>query len=478
MEAFDLDFLFHPQSIAIAGVRDASKFNAGLMFYKALSGFGYPGRIYPLNPNGGEVMGQKIYTSLKEVPGQVDYVISAVPSKSAPQLITDAAAKGVKALHFFTSGFGEIENANGKKLQEEILRIARQGGIRVVGPNCLGLYCPKGGLTFNPDVSKESGPVGMISQSGGNASHALAEGNSRGVRFSKVISMGNGADLNESDYLEYLTNDPDTKIITAYIEGIKNGPRFLKAVKNAAKIKPVIIFKVGGSEAGAEAAVSHTTAMAGSSHVWEGLLAQAGAIQVYSIEEMMDMVVAFLYMHPPEGKSSVIIGVGGGASVILADEFSNAGLSLPKFSKESRQKLISLYSSEAGRIFKNPVDINNFESPETFAETIQIIEAEERVHSLVVHIAFDHFGLVSEEDKDFMVGTYQSLILSLKNKIKKPTAVILHSFAGKKSRQMAFEIRDALTKEGFAVFLSIRSAAVALNRYVEHHRRLKPGFKA
>ena len=238
MSISDIDFLFHPQSIAIAGVKDVNViFNTGLMFLKALTTFGYPGKIYPLNPSGGEVMGLKIYKTVKEIPDQVDYLISAVPSKNTPQLVADAAVKGVKAIHFFTSGFGEIENAEGKRLQEEILEIARRGSIRIIGPNCLGLYCPKGGLTFNPDVSKECGPVAMISQSGGNASHTIAEGNSRGVYFSKIISMGNGADLNESDYLEYLTHDPDTRIITAYIEGIKDGPRFLKAIKAAAKNK-------------------------------------------------------------------------------------------------------------------------------------------------------------------------------------------------------------------------------------------------
>ena len=147
MEAADLDFLFHPTSIAVAGVKDADVlFNPGLMFMTALADFGYKGRIYPLNPKGGKVMGREIYKSLADIPGQVDYVISAVPSRNTPQLVADAAAKGVKAIHFFTSGFGEIENTEGKRLQDEILRIARQGGVRIIGPNCLGLYCPQGGI--------------------------------------------------------------------------------------------------------------------------------------------------------------------------------------------------------------------------------------------------------------------------------------------------------------------------------------------
>ncbi len=471
----DLEFLFHPQSIAIAGVKDvANKFNPGLMFLEALIKFGYKGRLYPLNPAGGEVLGLKVYKNVREIPDPVDYIISAIPARNTPQLVADAAAKGVKAIHFFTSGFSEIENIEGEKLQAEILTLARRGGVRIVGPNCLGLYCPKSGLTFNPEVSRDSGPVAMISQSGGNASHAIAEGNMRGIHFSKVISMGNGADLNESDFLEYLTQDPDTKIITAYLEGIKEGPRFLKALKAASRVKPVIIFKVGNSESGAETAASHTTALAGSSQVWEGLLRQAGAIQVDSIEEMIDLSVAFQNMPVPQGIKAAIVGIGGGASVIAADEFSRAGLVLPKFSNESRQDLIKLYPSEAGRIFKNPIDMNGPENQHVFLETIRIIEAEGDVDFLIFHVAFDHFGLISGDDKALMTGIFHLLILDLIHKVKKPMAVILHSFVTDRAGKLAKEMQDSLAKVGFAVFLSIPRAARALSKFVQYQQRVKP----
>ncbi|MBI4766439.1 MAG: CoA-binding protein [Deltaproteobacteria bacterium] len=364
----DLDYLFHPQSIAIAGVKDVNiKFNPGLMFLEALIKFGYKGRLYPLNLNGGKVLGLKVYKNVQEIPDPVDYIISAIPAKNTPQLVADASAKGVKAIHFFTSGFGEIENIEGEKLQAEILSLARRGGVRIIGPNCLGLYCPQGGLTFNPEVSRESGPVGMISQSGGNASHAIAEGNSRGIHFSKVISMGNGADLNESDYLEYLTHDPETKIITAYLEGIKEGPRFLKAL---------------------------------------------------------------------------------------------------------RQELMKLYPSEAGRIFKNPIDMNGLENQEVFLETIRIIEAEDEVDLLIFHVAFDHFGLISGDDKALMTGLFHVLILDLIHKVKKPMAVILHSFVTDRAGKLAKEIHDSLTKVGFAVFLSIPRAARALSKFIRYQNRI------
>jgi acyl-CoA synthetase (NDP forming) len=466
----NLDFLFHPRTIAVAGVSEnTNKFNAGLMFLQGLMQFGFKGQIYPMNPIGGKIMGMKIYKSVKDIPDKIDFVISAIPSRYTPQLMADAAEKGVKAIHFFTSGFSEIENVEGKHLQADIIARAKAGGIRVVGPNCLGLYCPSGGLSFNADFDKASGPVAMISQSGGNAAHCVQEGNDRGVLFSKVISMGNGADLNESDYLEYLTHDEETKIITAYIEGVREGPRFLRALKSATKSKPVIILKVGTSESGAEAAVSHTAAMAGSNQVWEGALRQAGVIRTSSIEEMIDITIAFQHMPAPKGNKIVVVGIGGGASVILADEFTNVGLSLPKLGDKLRKSLIELYPSEAGRIFKNPVDLNNFESSETFFKTMKALDQCEEADLLAIHIAFDHFGLISIKDKEFMIGAYLKLVGEIKREIKKPLAIILHSYASTQMRKLAYDAGKELTAAGFAVFPSIQRAAMALIKFISYH---------
>lgn len=468
----NLDFLFHPKTIAIAGVSEKAKnFNPGLKFLEGLMQIGFKGKIYPMNPTGGEINGLKIYQSLKDIPDQVDYVISAIPARYTPQLVADAAEKGVRAIHFFTSGFSEIENVEGERLQAEIMAGAKAGGIRVVGPNCLGLYCPAGGLTFNADFEKTSGPVAMISQSGGNAAHCVQEGTSRGVLFSKVISMGNGADLNESDYLEYLAQDEETKIITAYIEGVKEGPRFFNALKSAAKTKPVIVLKVGTSESGAETAKSHTTAMAGSNQVWEGTLRQAGVIRADSIEQMMDITLALQHLPAPGGNKAVIIGIGGGASVILADEFSNAGLVLPKLGDQLRKKLIDLFPSEAGRIFKNPIDLNNFESHEIFLNTLKAVDQCEEADLLIMHVAFDHFGLISVKDKELAISVYLQLIGNLKKEIQKPLAVILHSFASIEMKKLAYDAGKQLTAAGFAVFPSIQRAAASLSKFVYYHEK-------
>ncbi len=468
----NLDFLFHPKTIAIAGVSEnVNKFNGGLKYLEGLIQFGFKGKIYPINPTGGVIMGMTIYKSVRDIPDAIDFIISAIPAPYTPQLVADAAKKGVRAIHFFTSGFSEIENIEGKRLQADIMARAKDAGIRVVGPNCLGLYCPSGGLSFNADFEKVSGPVAMISQSGGNAAHCVQEGSSRGLLFSKVISMGNGADLNESDYLEYLAQDDETKIITAYIEGVRQGSRFFKILKTTTKNKPVIILKVGTSESGAEAAVSHTTAMAGSNHVWDGLLQQAGAIRVGSIEEMMDMAMVLQHLQVSRGNKVVIIGIGGGASVILADEFTNAGLALPKLGDKLRQSLIELFPTEAGRIFKNPIDLNNFETSEIFFKTMKTLDQCEEADMLVIHVAFDHFGLISIKDKEFIIGVFLQLIGQIKKELNKPLAVILHSYSSAPMRKLAYNAARELTAAGIAVFPSIQRAAVALGKFVCHNEK-------
>ena len=468
----NLDFLFHPRTIAIAGVSNKTdKFNFGLKFLEGLTQYGFPGKIYPVNPTGGKIKGMTIYRSVRDIPGQVDFIISAIPAPYTPQLVDDAAEKNVRAIHFFTSGFGEIEDDEGRRLQADIIDRAKRGGIRIIGPNCLGLYCPSGGLAFNSDFEKTGGSVAMISQSGGNAAHCIHDGTSRGIYFSKVISMGNGADLNESDYLDYLAQDPETRIITAYLEGTRQGSRFFEALKTAARAKPTIILKVGTSESGAEAAVSHTTALSGSDQIWNGILQQAGAIRADSIEEMMDIALAFEKLPAPAGNRIAIVGIGGGASVLLADDFSHAGLALPKISDTLRHRLMRVFSSEAGRIFKNPIDLNHFETPEKFFETLSTLDQSNEADLLVIHVALDHFGLVSSQEKELWVETYLQLITQAKKQLVKPLAVVLHSYSSKAMNALAHKALKEMAQAGIAAFPSIPRAAEALGKFTRYHDR-------
>ncbi|MCH8064864.1 MAG: CoA-binding protein, partial [Chloroflexi bacterium] len=243
-----LEFLFHPRSIAVVGASTSQGPGGG--FVTAIKEMGFDGDLYPVNPKADELQGLKCYPRLADVPDAVDYVISCVPVAVVPEMIEEAAGKGVKAIQFFTAGFSETGDAERSEQESSVLARARELGMRVIGPNCLGLYCPATGLSFMPGLPTEPGPVGMVSQSGANAGDICRTGGARGLRYSKVISYGNAADLTESDFLDYLADDPETTLITCYIEGVKDGQRFLRTLAKAAAAKPVIILKGGRTEAG------------------------------------------------------------------------------------------------------------------------------------------------------------------------------------------------------------------------------------
>src|SRR6185437_6643891 len=277
-----LDYMFHPRSIAVVG---ASTQDGPGSFVAALKEMGFAGPLYPVNPKADEIQGLKCYPRLTEIPGDVDHVISSVPLRFVEQLVEDCAAKHVKVLHFFTAGFSETGDEEATALERRVLARAAELGIRVVGPNCMGLYVPASGLSFMPFLETEPGPVALLSQSGANAGEFCRTGAARGLRYSKVVSYGNGADVRESELLEYIAEDPETAVVGCYIEGITDGPRFMRALRKAAAAKPVVILKGGRTEAGTRAANSHTGSLAGSLAIFDSAVRQAGAMRVGRMEE-------------------------------------------------------------------------------------------------------------------------------------------------------------------------------------------------
>ena len=468
-DKLSLDYLFHPNSIAIAGVStDMTKLASGRVFLEAVIDAGFKGKIYPVSRDRGKVLGLKVYSGIKDIPDTVDYVISAIPAQDTPQLIIDCAAKGVKAIHMFTAGFSEIADEEGEQLEAQIATIAQQRGIRIIGPNCMGLYCPKTGLAFHPDLPKESGNISFMSQSGGNAIYAVREAASRGIYFSKVISYGNARDINESDFLEYLTHDPETEIIAAYIEGAKNGTRFIETLKQATKAKPVIIYKGGTTENGTRAVASHTGTIAGSDRVWDSLLKQVGAIQVHSMEELLDILSLFRYMPPPKGRATAIIGIGGGMSVQAADACSRAGLTVPLLPTEIMGRLKELYASEAGGSFRNPVD-TYFVRWDLLQETIKVVADCDQIDLLITHLTV---GFNPEyEAKLNIIKPYIESIISISKEINKPTAIVLYPIGLTKFGQTTSKAEATLYKAGFPVFPLVGQAAKAIAKFIDYHRR-------
>src|SRR6266542_2406469 len=282
--AATLDVIFHPRSVAIAGVstQQPGFAGVGLGFLLSLMELGFPA-VYPVNPKYPEIEGLKCYASVLDIEGPVDHVISSVPARIVPQLVEDCITKDVRSVHFFTAGFRETGDDEMADLETQVVGRLTGAGIRVFGPNCMGLYVPESKLAFMPGFPTDAGPVGFISQSGGNAGEMVYE----------VVSYGNASDIDESELLSYLAGDPKTNVICAYIEGVKDGRRFLQALRDAAAAKPVVVLKGGRTASGTRAVMSHTASLAGSVAVFDSLFRQVNAVRVKSVDEMADLAVAF-----------------------------------------------------------------------------------------------------------------------------------------------------------------------------------------
>jgi acyl-CoA synthetase (NDP forming) len=463
----DLDFLFHPNSVALVGITTAQTWHWTLTFLEGLLEIGFDRPLYLVNPKGGEIKGHKVYASLKDVPGNVDYVIGLVNAQIAPRLVEECADEGVKAIHFCTAGFSETGEEERIKLENKLAETARKKGIRILGPNCMGIYCPQSRLSYSPEFPKESGPVGVISQSGGNSIYLVRQAALRGIRFSKVISYGNACDINESDLLEYLAHDADTKIIALYIEGIKDGKRFRRAMEEATKEKTVILLKGGATEGGARAAAGHTAALAGSNATWDALCKQLGIIKVSSIEEMIDVLVTLLFLPLLRGRNVLLFGAGGGASVLISDEFESRGLRVPPIPPDIVAQ-IREFTPVAGNILRNPVDYSQaMTNTEGVIKTFDILSRWEGIDLLVIFVRTGQFTTSRISD------TWVRNLLMTSFPIKqgffpKPLAMVLEpSVMPEEAEAILAAIRGAIASE-LPVYYSFATAANAIGLVLTH----------
>jgi len=463
-----LDGIFNPRSVAVVGASsDPDK--AGHQFFKGLVDLRFSGDIYPINLEGDDVLGFKGYASLKDVPGSVDYVTVAIPAHYVPKVIGDCATKGVKVVHIFSSGFSETGKEDRIKLEAQIVEIAKKGNIHIVGPNCMGIYNPKIGLSnFGIFTSKENGPVCLISQSGGNNGDFARMGVVRGLRFSKLVSYGNGCDLDSTDFMEYFTWDPETKVICAYIEGVKDGRRFAGTLKEATKVKPVIMLKGGLTEAGTRAVSSHTGSLAGSDAIWKALFRQTRVIQVESLGEMIDVALAFSYMPRPRGRRAGIVGIGGGASVAAADSCERAGLVVPRFQEDTVAQLEKI-TPIAGTGVKNPVDspVGSRVSIPDYEKSLRLVAADPQVDFLIVHVTIDWYMRTSEDRRNLRDST--ETLLRNKESFGKPAAVVLRSSHSLHTWEAFLEEQKHFLGGGIPVYLTLEDAANAISKLIQYH---------
>jgi len=461
-----LEEIFHPKSIAIVG---ASSNEPETGWPARLLDFGYSGHLYPVNPRAAEINGLKAYPTVRDIPGPVDYAIFNIPARFAPQVMEDCAAKGVKVVHIYTAGFGETGKEEGRKLEAQVAAIARDGGVRIIGPNCMGVYYPAAGLTFSPIFSQEAGNVSFVSQTGAGAQRFVPLANDRDIHFSKVISYGNAMDLDAPDFLDYLASDVETEIITCYIEGVRDGRRFLEAVRKCLMTKPVIILKAGLTESGAQAAASHTASLTGSESVWDAFFKQTGAIPVNSLEEIIDVVLALLRMPCPKGRRVGLMGRGGGLGVIATDTCERAGLKVPSFLPETIRQLEEVIP-EAGSGVRNPVegpggiiDTANF-----YARGLQMVDADPQIDFILVHIGVDVYG-GNQPDLLEQLLKVAEILASTAQTLTKPIAVVLYAGELLETVAAVLEARKRLLKAGIPVYSTVEAAAKAVSQLIRYH---------
>jgi acyl-CoA synthetase (NDP forming) len=394
----DYERIFHPRRLAIIGVsaeEGGAGFGTGMLM--AVKAMGFAGEIFPVNPKGGTIAGLNIVKSVEDIPEEIDFAIIAVTARHVPDVLEACRKKGAAGAEILSSGFSELGTAEGKELEHRIKEVAGKG-IRVVGPNCFGIYCPASGLTLlpGPDLSRLSGPVAFLAQSGGMSIDFAHAGKWMGIRFSKVVSFGNGADLRETDLLRYLKDDPETKVISMYIEGIQDGDAFFREIIAAANKKPVIVYKGGLSSAGARAVASHTASMGGSRVIWKSILKQANAIQVNDTEELAQTSLAFATLPPKTFSGISIIGGGGAIGVTACDTAETYGIEIPPLAIDLQAR-IGGHLPKPGSSAVNPIDVANpFVAPQALKEVLLAAAEDKRIELQIIVSLLYHYQSIAQ----------------------------------------------------------------------------------
>ncbi|MBE2257361.1 MAG: acetate--CoA ligase family protein [Rhodobacteraceae bacterium] len=416
------DFL-SPDSIAIVGA-SADPTKRG---YKAMVGLikdGYAGKIYPINPRVDRVLGVKAYPSLADIPATADLALICTPASSVPALLLECGKKGVKGAVVLASGFRETGRPEGIRLEQEMLAAARQGGVRVIGPNTSGMFNLHKKVNLLALSNIKAGDIGLISQSGNMLLSLVLEAERNGhVGFSTYAGPGNQADIGFNDYLRYLGEDPHTRVATLYVEGFRDGRRFLDAAREITALKPVVVYKSGSTEAGQKAASSHTGALAGSYAMTVDLLRQVGVSVVQNSDEILPVAEGLALLQKARGKRVAVVADGGGQATIASDRLAEAGLELAELSEATRRRLAEILFPQASLV--NPVDVagSSDANPALLADCLEIVAGDDGVDSIFLVGMFG--GYHTRFAEDLLGGEMRGAesMIELARKTDKPLVV-------------------------------------------------------
>jgi acyl-CoA synthetase (NDP forming) len=380
--------------------------------------------------------------------------------------MADCIKKDVKFVHCYAAGFSETGLSEGEKMQTQLVKMAKEGGSRILGPNCMGIYCPSSGMSFNRDFPKDKGPVAFVSQSGAESMRFVFLAQDVNLHFSKVVSYGNAADIDAPELLEYLAEDKETKVIACYIEGMKNGARFIASIRNCIKKKPVVILKAGLTPSGYGAAVSHTASLAGSKIIWEAFFKQTGAIQAHTMDEVADTVQALVRLKPPKGRRVALVGRGGGIGVVASDICERNGLTVPVFNLSTREKLLQIIP-EAGAGVRNPVETTAGMggAVDFYHRGLFIIDEDPETDMILIQMAVDVYGGHSS-DLPKSVTAITDVLCEVYSGIKKPLAVAFFSGGHADTILAVLSARNKLTRLGIPVFTGVESASKSIDKVI------------
>lgn len=438
-----IDFIFNPSSIAVVGASPEEKKVGNAVLKNLING--YTGRIYPVNPSRTEILSLPCYPSVSAIPDRVDLAIIVIPAKAVAEALKDCARAGVKGVVVITAGFKEV-GGDGVAREKEIVEIVRTSGMKMVGPNCLGVMNTKN--MMNASFAAELPPAGRVaffSQSGALGVAIIDWAIENNFGFSKFVSFGNKADLNETDFLEYFAKDPDTDVILGYIEDVVDGKRFLQVAKEVTKIKPVILIKSGATEAGARAASSHTGALAGSDRAFTEAFRKTGIIRVSGIQELFDTAEMFISKRIPKGRRLLIITNAGGPGIIAADAADSLKIRLDPMTRNSIDAIAEKLPPTAS--LYNPVDIIGDATSERYKVVLDQAIKDEVVEGICVI-------LTPQAMTD--VDNIADAVISSADKTDKPVFAI---FIGGQ------RVKNAVNKLKQSRIPSFSDPAVAINAY-------------
>ncbi|MBF6570145.1 MAG: CoA-binding protein [Candidatus Binataceae bacterium] len=463
--------LFRPRTVAIVGA-SANSAAQGNRFIRMLRQAGFSGSIYPIHPSEPAIEGLQAFPSLAQTPEPIDYAIVAVAGEKVPGLLAAAAGR-VRFAQVMSSGFAESEG--GRELENSLLDAARSGGMRLLGPNCMGIHSTRGRLTFvagGPDVQ---GSVGVMSQSGGLSIDMVLRGRVRGLRYSEVVSLGNCADLGPDDLLEYFLADPATGVIGAYLEHIRDGRRFFDLLRGARATKPVVILKGGRTRQGQRAAASHTGSLASNDQIWRALAKQTGSVLVDTLEDFLDVLVAFQAFTPREAPPTgrvLLLGNGGGASVLATDYLARRGLDVAPLDAPATEALTHL-GLPAGASIANPIDVPaNVLQRNRGAVMREILELlADNVHSDAILMHVNLAVILSYKEVD-MLGNFVEAAVRAKEALRGRTHLSLalraNGEAELEDRRRASRLQAM--EAGIAVFDELSSQAMATAAVHDYER--------